>query len=170
MLNFSPKFHCWTSIILLSRISTYYLFNTYLNYVDIIGSATSTLRQKGHDRIINCAVHIQIQQKQFMVTGSEDTTMKIWSLEKMNYIKQIIVLRSHISSVKTIDICENGTKELIMVSAGGRAQLKVWKLNLGSTEEQLNVSEIASHMLKGNDKLRQKTWRSQELIDDTETR
>ena len=105
-----------------------------------------------------------------MVTGSEDTTMKIWSLEKMNDIKQIIVLRSHISSVKTIDICENGTKELIMVSAGGRAQLKVWKLNLGSTEEQLNVSEIASHMLKGNDKLRQKTWRSQELIDDTETR
>ena len=59
---------------------------------------------------------------------------------------------------------------MYLVSAGGRAQLKVWWMSRGP--DWFHVKEVASHMLKGNDKWRKKkTWKtSEQIIPDAETR
>ncbi|TRY64164.1 hypothetical protein TCAL_03600, partial [Tigriopus californicus] len=76
-----------------------------------------------------------------------------------------LVLKSHISSVKAIDVTKINAHKRLMVSVGGRAQIKVWLISSG-----LAITEKASYMLKGNDKRRKKTWRDARVIHDTETR
>ena len=46
-----------------------------------------------------------------------------------------------------------------LVSAGGRAEFKIWLLNFNALRNVISVSEVASKMLKGNDKQRQKSWK-----------
>ena len=57
----------------------------------------------------------------------------------------------------------------VMASGGGRAQLKVWTLSLDENGK-LVVAEKSSHLLRGDDKRRKKTWRENKVIYDTETR
>ena len=145
--------------------------------MDVIGGY---VRNKGHDRVINCAAFIQYGGgNPFIVTGSEDTMMEFWSFRSDGQLTLDLVLRSHISSIKTIAICpsKSNKNEVILVSAGGRAQLKVWRVVLTKKSSnnknnlELDVTELSSHMLKGNDKhRRKKTWKSHDLIEDTETR
>ena len=68
---------------------------------------------------------------------------------------------------------------MLLVSAGGRAQLKVWHLSINNEQnkngkQNLSISyrEVAEHLLKGNDKIRKKkSWKTSDLvIEDTETR
>ena len=58
-----------------------------------------------------------------------------------------------------------------LVSAGGRAQLKVWWMSRWR-DGSLHVKEVASHMVKGNDKWRKKkSWKTTEqVVPDAETR
>ena len=53
----------------------------------------------------------------------------------------------------------------ILVTAGGRAELRIWLVHSSQCSA---AEEVAHHFLKGNDKQRLKTWRDHELIDDTE--
>lgn len=68
-----------------------------------------------------------------IVTGSEDTTVRI--LNPKDDLKALSVLRSHISSVRTLAVCPIGDAEasnfasdVLVFSAGGRAQMKVWRI------------------------------------------
>jgi len=143
---------------------------------NVLGSKVpKTIRCKGHDRVINCATSLQLNEssRRFLITGGEDTLMQIWHV-KDNDIIPVHAIRSHISSIKCIsNSITKKSSELILVTAGGRAQIKVWSIakNNRNTDNELPpIVEVASHMLKGNDKHRQKTWKSEDLIDDAETR
>jgi hypothetical protein len=76
-------------------------------------------------------------------------------------LKQITTLDGHISSVKSVKVCQG--KSTFIISVGGRAQLKVWKASVTSNSS-LVVTLMQSNLLKGNDKKRKKTWRDQVKI------
>lgn len=63
-----------------------------------------------------------------MVTGSDDTTIRLAYFN--DEIVNLLTLRSHISSVRSISCLTLKPNLHIIVTAGGRAQLKVWTLNI----------------------------------------
>lgn len=125
-----------------------------------------TFKNGLHTLCINCLTHFQMGSKNYLITGGEDTMIKILKVDQSLKVEH--TLRSHLSSIKCMDLIDLDTHEKLMVSAGGRAQFKVWLIKFNS--DRLTVTETASHMLKGNDKQRQRSWRDHDWIDDTETR
>jgi len=63
-----------------------------------------------------------------IISGSDDTTVR---LTRFNHnIVNLLTLRSHISSVRAISCLILEPNLYIIVTAGGRAQLKIWTLNI----------------------------------------
>ena len=164
-----------------------------------ISLATSSIRHPLHSRELSCVHNFQMVCdknpnkicENFLATGGEDTTIKIHKIVDIdNKIRRyrVATLNGHISNIKCIKSVSleqssqemNGDNSVILISAGGRAQLKLWHLtgNRAYTDDRrpyhstISCREIASHMLKGNDKVRnKKSWRNSDLlIEDTETR
>ncbi len=77
------------------------------------------------------------------------------------------VLRGHVSSVKSLCLVAASRAPLggtvYLVSAGGRAQLKIWSLtraSSGAAEEELMAKELDSFMLLGSDKAVRRPWKA----------
>lgn len=70
--------------------------------------------------------------KNLMITGSDDTTVRLTHFG--DKIVNLLTLRSHISSVRAISCLTVKPNIYIIVTAGGRAQLKVWTLNIENSE------------------------------------
>ena len=65
---------------------------------------------------------------ELVISGGEDTTLRLSIVSSTtNALKPVAIIRSHISSVRSIDLIELDDF-FIVVTAGGRAQLKVWKI------------------------------------------
>ena len=136
-------------------------------------------RGAGHLKEINCIEHLRFDdagddettRSSFLVTGGEDTSLKIWSLTMKNNLSCLSTYRRHASSIKclaTKNFSSDG-RQKILVSAGGRAELRLWQVKwLPTSSSKVSCIEVAHHFLKGNDKQRLKTWRDHDLIDDTE--
>ena len=131
-------------------------------------------RGAGHLKEINCIEHLRFSDDEngtgasFLVTGGEDTTMKVWSLAVDN-LSCLSTFRRHTSSIKCLATEDLTCGQKILVSAGGRAELRLWRIKwLQSSSSEMSCIEVAHHFLKGNDKQRLKTWRDHDLIDDTE--
>lgn len=63
-----------------------------------------------------------------IVTGSDDTTIRLTHCN--NKIVHLLTLRSHISSVRSLSYLTLEPNVYIIVTVGGRAQLKIWTLNI----------------------------------------
>jgi hypothetical protein len=78
----------------------------------------------------------------------------------------VAVLRGHVSSVKSLCLVAASDAHLggtvYLVSAGGRAQLKIWSLTRtsGAEEEELMAKELDSFMLLGSDKAVRRPWKA----------
>jgi len=150
-----------------------------------------------HSKEINCVhafttgVTTAADRSRLIASGGEDTLIKLWSIvsgsgsgsggsTNDSSLRHVKTLTGHISSVKAIKaisgLYEDESSSTILVSGGGRAQLKVWRITSGVSDtaaaHQVNAVEMANHMLKGNDKFRKKkTWKSHQIqIPDPETR
>ncbi|KAK7008171.1 hypothetical protein SK128_027141 [Halocaridina rubra] len=125
-------------------------------------------------------VLFQLKDTTIFATGGEDTTLRIHSLTEQN-IRPLNVIRSHISNIRALcsisnmdDRCSD-ENTVWMVSAGGRAQFKIWKAVLLNSDlyefttqrSEVTCREVASHMLRTGSS---KTWKSQEMTLDPETR
>ena len=156
------------------------------------------IRNALHSRELSCLHHFsmkhvnlneidQIKYINLIATAGEDTAIKIHIISGDDEnIKRTRVsnLNGHISNVKCIEslTIENtvGDSSVILVSAGGRAQLKLWHICIDTMASEsdhaqylpISCREIGSHLLKGNDKIRKKkSWKNSDLvIEDTETR
>ena len=117
----------------------------------------------GHLKEINCVEHIRFGSKNFFVTGGEDTTLKLWRTT----LCPIATLRRHISSIKCMAVEDYSASEKLLATAGGRSELRLW-LVVHDEAGKVSCNELACHLLKGNDKQRQKNWRDHDLIDDNE--
>lgn len=70
-----------------------------------------------------------------MLTGSDDTTVRLTRFN--NEIVNLFTLRSHISSVRSIACLTLKRNYYIIVTAGGRAQLKIWTLKTADNSQYL---------------------------------
>lgn len=122
------------------------------------------------------------------VSSSEDCTLRLSciveeksSIQKYS-VKTLETYEGHISNVKSLAILnleksQTFTKNLV-VSGGGRGQLKIWEICVTMNTEKIldnnstTCRELLTYMLRGTDKDRKKNWRSSEpaFYVDPETR
>lgn len=121
------------------------------------------------------------------ISGGEDCTLRISCISKTENNSHVFhnlgIFDGHLSGVRCISIvklnnkvCDLSSKYLVF-SGGGRAQLKVWEINLKynqsvSPSADLSCSDIKSHMLYGQDQYRKKSWQEakQSYVIEPETR
>ncbi|XP_025209201.1 WD repeat-containing protein 6-like isoform X2 [Melanaphis sacchari] len=114
-----------------------------------------------HSMIVNCMTQIT---DDLMVTGSDDTTVRLTRFN--DEVDNLLTLRSHISSVRSVSCISLKPNVYIIVTAGGRAQLKIWTLNI--IDNSVYCEESISHLLKT--KQEKKPWRSVVPSNEGETR
>ncbi len=145
------------------------LFTTFLPLSELI---RSEVRSGAHSKTINAVEHFSLGPSDYVATGGEDGTVQIREILTGgdSSWRIVEVLKSHISSVKSISMSKGRKGEVIMVTAGGRAEMKLWRLQSRKKCKGLIVSELSTHRLKGTDKRRKKVWRDHEIVHDTEVR
>ncbi len=87
---------------------------------------TKALRPPLHSLEINCVKTFELCNQTFLVTGSEDTRIKIFQMdEKLTRNSCVATLNTHISSVKCLAVVATKTAAgfVYIVSAGSRAQV-----------------------------------------------
>jgi len=70
-----------------------------------------------------------------MISGSDDTTVRITLFN--NDAFNLLTLRSHISSVRSVACLTLKPNLYIIVTVGGRAQLKIWTLSITDNGQYL---------------------------------
>lgn len=98
-----------------------------------------------HTDEINCMKKLPLNGDVWMVSGGEDNTVRISQYIHGEW-KSKSVIRSHLSSVRAIATVSSLHGDFVF-TAGGRAQIKVWKVLQNSQDDALLI-EVASHMLK----------------------
>lgn len=121
----------------------------------------------------------------YIISGGEDTSVQIAScktqLDNLVYENQI-ALTNHLSSIRCMclspinaELCDSGSQEYILFSAGGRAQICASKIILRKVDnnDQIECQDLGSYMLKGTDFERKKKeggWSKLPKDVDAETR
>jgi WD40 repeat protein len=82
---------------------------------------TKALRSPIHSLEINCVKKFEFGSRTFLVTGSEDTKIKIFDV--FGGGSCVATLNTHISSVKCLDVV-TVSDVVYIVSAGSRAQVR----------------------------------------------
>ncbi|KAL0830268.1 hypothetical protein ABMA28_002472 [Loxostege sticticalis] len=128
-----------------------------------------------HSKEINCLKSFKSNLDKtisFYVTGGEDTTLRLSSINSDSQIRDEIVSK-HLSNVRTLKIVDlEGS--IIVVSAGGRAQIRIKLIHISRVDKHLKASsqELIDYLIKGKDKERKnnQTWRNSSIDFDPETR
>lgn len=122
------------------------------------------------------------------VSGGEDCALRVSCISQISQSNSCVfynlgVFDGHLSGVKCIsaiklnDKVDLSSSRYLVVSGGGRAQLKVWRMNLRCNERaspsvELSCYDVKSHMLYGQDQHRKKSWQEaeQSYVVEPETR
>ncbi|XP_026679464.1 LOW QUALITY PROTEIN: uncharacterized protein LOC113467469, partial [Diaphorina citri] len=94
-----------------------------------------------------------------LISGGEDNTLRISVVSQTPLgleLQTRLILRSHISSIRCLNYVSLG-RDVYIVSGGGRAQLKIWKVTCSGTEDSKVFAQNVSNIEKepgqiGNDK------------------
>ncbi|XP_063987430.1 tRNA (34-2'-O)-methyltransferase regulator WDR6 [Diachasmimorpha longicaudata] len=109
-----------------------------------------------------------------MMSAGEDCSIRVSALEQGKSGWEALpldVYDGHISSIKKLEVLNlemtEGVSRNLVFSAGARAQLKVWAVDLDTQRESLRGEdilgvELTSFMLKGTDRDRRKSSQAQE--------
>ncbi|CAG9854026.1 unnamed protein product, partial [Phyllotreta striolata] len=104
-----------------------------------------------HLKEINCMSFVQMQNQYLLVSGGEDTTLRLSLIDrdKINF-RNLMTFKSHLSSIRTIAIHKLGggkhVESYLVFSAGGRAQIICWTLEMDSNNsEQVILRENHSY-------------------------
>lgn len=133
--------------------------------------------------------YISWYDKDFFISGGEDCTLRISDVSKYeftwNSFKNVGIFNGHLSGIKCISVIQlhESAFQYLVFSGGGRAQLKIWGLNVkeGSSiyrhqdygrEINVSCSDMNSHMLYEQNQYCKKPWREakQSCIAEPETR
>lgn len=124
----------------------------------------------------------------FLISGGEDCTLRINRVCKFkfkhNSFKNIGIFNGHLSGIKCISVIQlyKSAFQYLIFSGGGRAQLKIWGINIKmltpqdcrekDQERKINVSDVNSHMLYEQNQYCKKPWQEskQSCIAEPETR
>ncbi|KAL1459286.1 hypothetical protein WDU94_011287 [Cyamophila willieti] len=106
--------------------------------------------QSFHRDEINSLQCVQIGRERILLSGGEDNTLRISSIsqtkENLMNLQTKLILRSHISSIRCLN-CVTIGQDVYIVSGGGRAQLKIWKLSSNEERGRDTVIPLVSTLL-----------------------
>nr|CAD7455549.1 unnamed protein product [Timema tahoe] len=86
-----------------------------------------------HSKALNCA-RLVPGRCSLLVSGSEDSTVRVTAVDGD---LDSAVMRGHISSVRAVAVCPLDAQRTLVVSGGGRAELRVWLLTTKTGEFNL---------------------------------
>lgn len=121
-----------------------------------------------HTSSCNTLIDFQMQNLNFIVSGGDDNILKIFSLNELSEIKLLYDVFSHISNIRCIELIKLNENELLIISAGGRAQICLTKCLL--YKNKLTIQEVSNFMLKSSDFERKRLGKNREIDFDPETR
>ena len=116
-------------------------------------------------------VYFRLGERTFICTAGEDTLIRTHELEPSGKgLSLKFVLRGHVSSIKCMFCLPEKNGSVLMVTGGGRAQLKVWRFRI--LDGEISGTELADYMLRGSSKAVKRPWRKvqRETRPDPETR
>ncbi|XP_071877534.1 tRNA (34-2'-O)-methyltransferase regulator WDR6-like [Bombus fervidus] len=165
----------WDCMLQNELITFVYIRNkqVYVSDFSLTSSMLPVLLNGFHTKEIYCINPIsKIGQYNIFISGGEDSTLRISyissTLMKNNLtFKTLSIFDGHISSVKFINCLNLQTNlfynKYLIFSGGGRAQLKVWEIDIKDNETSLQSTDISchditSHMLYGFDRYHKKQW------------
>ncbi|XP_053970887.1 WD repeat-containing protein 6 [Hylaeus volcanicus] len=177
----------WDCMLLDKLITFLYIRNKQVHVSDFsLSSMKSPVLLNGfHTKEVYCVNPIlKIDHNNIFLSGGEDGTLRVTSISskpiKNDFSFETLgIFNGHISSIKSIaslNLQSNSScNKHLVFSGGGRAQIKVWEIDLNESENVLqgiSCHDITSHMLYGSDRLRKKQWQesSQSYIMQPETR
>ncbi|XP_015108821.1 WD repeat-containing protein 6 [Diachasma alloeum] len=102
-----------------------------------------------HSKEVHSLAVLPTARHTIILSGSEDCSIRVSALHRKKSGHEVVpldVYDGHISSVKKIEILnlegdENFSRNLVF-SGGGRAQLKVWEVNLNTDKETLGAEDV----------------------------
>lgn len=69
-----------------------------------------------------------LKSSKYLLTGAEDTQLIVSKFDNLNSISHQFHLQGHDSVVKCIDFMDINEHEVLLISAGGKANIKLWKI------------------------------------------
>ena len=98
----------------------------------------------------------------YVCTAGEDTSIRLQELcvepDRADFLATSqLVLRGHVCSVKCLATLDEEDGSVLLVSGGGRAQLRIWRLQERAGD--LVCINLADFMLCGHDKNVRRPWR-----------
>lgn len=132
-----------------------------------------------HTKEINCINPIlKGDLHNIFISGGEDGTIRVAhisdTLMENNFtFRTLGVYDGHISSVKFITCCNlqanSSCNKSLVFSGGGRAQIKVWEIDIKGNKSSLQRTDISchdvtSHILYGPDRYRKKQWQESNQV------
>ncbi|CAF0827984.1 unnamed protein product, partial [Brachionus calyciflorus] len=113
-----------------------------------ISQSSNHLCQTFHGNTITTCKYLK--SSKYLLTGAEDTQLIISKItndkNSVNLIHEFH-LQGHDSVVKCIDYYELNENEMLLVSAGGKANIKIWKVFLNENSQHndsVNISRITN--------------------------
>ncbi|XP_030756788.1 WD repeat-containing protein 6 [Sitophilus oryzae] len=102
-----------------------------------------------HVKEINSIQSIVISKQLFLISGGEDTVLRISVLDNNSNIKLLYNSKVHLSSIRVISVCNliNKINEYMIFSAGGRAQIISWHLSIEFNDHNFPIVTCSE---KGN--------------------
>nr|CAD7431915.1 unnamed protein product [Timema monikensis] len=105
----------------------------HLSHHDLKQLVRLPLKAGLHSKAINCA-RLVPGRCSLLVSGSEDSTVRVTAVDGG---LGSVVMRGHISSVRAVAVCPLDPQRALVVSGGGRAELRVWLLTTKTGEFKL---------------------------------
>ncbi|CAH1636664.1 unnamed protein product [Spodoptera littoralis] len=156
-------------------IKLIYLKNSDINVVTFQLSkiVSRNVINGSHAKEINCLKSHRISNATVYITGGEDTTLRISSVDaEMNFKDEVNF--KHLSSVRTLKTFSIDENHFLVLSAGGRAQLCIKDIKLTNKDNNIDVTseELVDYLIRGTDKERKgnQTWRNCSIDFDPEMR
>nr|CAD7573675.1 unnamed protein product [Timema californicum] len=133
----------------------------HLSHHDLKQLVRLPLKAGLHSKALNCA-RLVPGRCSLLVSGSEDTTVRVTAVDGG---LDSAVMRGHISSVRAVAVCLMDPQRTLVVSGGGRAELRVWLLTtktgefkllipfmnlLSSLHSHVELEEVNPHLRRGS--------------------
>ncbi|XP_033756154.1 LOW QUALITY PROTEIN: WD repeat-containing protein 6-like [Pecten maximus] len=154
------------------------------------------LKESLHGREITDILHIRTYDQggspvHVIGTCSEDTQVNFLSLTYNRYgvmnLNQLASLQGHISSVRTLAVCDSGlpwkqssSERILLFSGGGRAQLLIWRVTIPKSSglhgnadlmaDNFSHETLCNYMMDHWNNRNRKPWKGHDLKPNPETR
>ncbi|OWR53291.1 WD repeat-containing protein 6 [Danaus plexippus plexippus] len=144
----------------------------YVNTFRLRDIVSTVILPGTHSKEINCLRTYRRRNDDpvtWFITGGEDTTLRVSTSEQEAEFWDRVIFR-HLSNVRALKLLSVSHDEVLVVSAGGRAQICI--RTIGFVDKNVTAEELIDYQIKGTDRERRgnQNWRNCSVDFDPETR